>query len=130
MTARRSTEPAPLEALSELLDTAQEPPGGDAPRAADRPAPRVPRLPAASVRAVGGAVAAVCAVALGLVVLLWLDDAPPSVSAVSRPAASSASMRLPGSVGQAMRVTSASAAYSAVRSSMWAPIPEASREGV
>ncbi len=93
MTSRHSPGPTPVEVLTELLGEAQERPVPVRPRPGVGSSARRPTLsepPLAVVRALAGAAFSVCAVALGLAVLMWLDPAPESVSAVTSPAAATA----------------------------------------
>ena len=89
MTSRHSPGPTPVEVLTELLGEAQERPVPVRPRPGGGSSPRrsLSEPPLAVVRALAGAAFSVCAVALGLAVLMWLDPAPESVSAVTSPAA-------------------------------------------
>ncbi len=100
MTSARPPEPTPVEVLSALLGEHDDEPGAARPlptrprpgdrrgdRAGQRTGRRRPPPPVAVVRAIAGAALSVCAVALGLVVLLQLDRSPERVSAVSAPAA-------------------------------------------
>lgn len=129
MTSRQSPGPTPVEVLTALLGEAQErsvparprPGVGSTPR---RPPPAEP--PLAVVRALAGAAFSVCAVALGLAVLMWLDPAPEGVSAVTSPAAVTAPSALPSAAPSVAPSAAPSPAPSAAPSA--APSPATSAE--
>ena len=96
MTSRSAPEQTPVQVLTEHL---AEPADGrvapDRPGPGDRRRPPAPAPPVLVVRAIAGAALSVCAVATGVVVLLWVDRVPESVTAVSRPAVSPATTPSP-----------------------------------